>query len=62
MDDGKLMAMRTQLINEVRMAEAALSSRSLAAQSRYSNALYELDRLERLIHRLETDRQHGTVL
>ena len=59
MNDGKLMAMRSQLLNEVRDAEAALSTRSLAAQSRYSNALYELDRLERLINRLEMDRQHG---
>lgn len=62
MDDGKLMAMRTQLLNEVRQAEAALSSRSLAAQSRYANALYELDRLERLINRLEMDKQHSTAL
>jgi hypothetical protein len=59
MNDGKLLAMRSQLLNEVREAEAALSTRSLAAQSRYSNALYELDRLERLINRLSMERHHG---
>lgn len=62
MDDGKLMAMRAQLLNEVQQAEVALSSRSLAAQARYSNALYELDRLERLINRLTMDRQHASTV
>lgn len=62
MNDSKLMAMRTQLLNEVRDAEAALSSRSLAAQSRYANALYELDRLERLINRLEMEKHDSATM
>lgn len=57
MTQAVLMAMRTQLLNEVKAAEAGLSNRTLAAQARYSNALYELDRVERLLHRMELDRQ-----
>ena len=57
MTDAVLKAMRTQLLNEVKAAEAGLSKRTLAAEARYSNALYELDKLERLIHRMELDRQ-----
>ena len=54
MNTQTLQAMKAQLLDEVRAAEAGLSARTLAAQSRYANALYELDRVEHLIRRYET--------
>lgn len=51
MDLSTLQAMKAQLEHEVREAEAGLRARTLAAQSRYANALYELDRVEHLLQR-----------
>ena len=59
MDFAALQELRTRLLEEVRSAQEGLSIRSLAALSRYSNALYELDRVERLMNRYAVERHHS---
>jgi hypothetical protein len=55
MDRSMAEALRTQAYAELREAELALGSRSLAARARYENALYELDRVERKLARMERE-------
>lgn len=61
MNTSALQAMKAQLLNELRDAERALSARTLAAQSRYTNALYELDRVEHLLRRFEDSRSYAQM-
>ncbi|MFL5320875.1 MAG: hypothetical protein ACJ790_14530 [Myxococcaceae bacterium] len=58
MNTESLQSLKAQLERELRDAERGLAARTLAAQSRYANALYELDRVEHLIRRYE-DRHHS---